>query len=191
MKVSSLSEFIENVLQHEYDPQKAHEYYLRTRELKGRTPSSTSPTPLATRTGVGTSSSPRRTPLTQTAEQHRQEVKARVEALQSRLEALRKVLQELVRLAQARSGVETTKPSEKSSSEPKLTSSQKKAAAEASKKYYEEHKDDALTPSEQLESLQTKVKAVEAKIQELRDKLKTTINPIRTTDSVGVRTLKR
>ncbi len=34
-------EFLNNVLAHErddYDPAKAHEYYLRTRELKGRKP---------------------------------------------------------------------------------------------------------------------------------------------------------
>lgn len=35
-----VEEFIENVLQHktEYDPVEAHEYYMRTRKLKGRKP---------------------------------------------------------------------------------------------------------------------------------------------------------
>ncbi len=34
--MTDVGEFVENFLQHEYDPVKAREYYLRTRELKGR-----------------------------------------------------------------------------------------------------------------------------------------------------------
>lgn len=34
--MTDVDEFLEEVLQHEYDPVKAREYYLRTRKLKGR-----------------------------------------------------------------------------------------------------------------------------------------------------------
>lgn len=34
--MTDTTEFIEDFLQHEYDPVKAHEYYMRTRKLKGR-----------------------------------------------------------------------------------------------------------------------------------------------------------
>lgn len=34
--MTDVLEFVEDFLQHDYDPVKAREYYLRTRELKGR-----------------------------------------------------------------------------------------------------------------------------------------------------------
>lgn len=189
--MSSASEFIENFLAHsEYDPQKAHEYYLRTRELRGRNIARTTPAPLVRKGGSVVKPSPlRRTPKTMTAEQHRKEIEAKVEALKVRLETLRKVLAELVKQAQARSGKETTDSKE---SDKTLTPKQKKAASEASQKYYEEHKNDQRTPSEQLTDLQSKVKSVQTKIEEMRKKLKEPSGTmIRKPDSVGVRTLKR
>jgi len=193
MKVSSSSEFIESVfLKHEYDPRRAHEYYLRTRKLKGRLQRDATPNlNPAGRTRGASALAPRalsRKSLQKTPEQHRLEAHERVEALKARLETLRKVLAELVQLAQARSGQDETKTSTPSTSDSKLTPTQKKVAAEASRKYYEEHKNDTLSPSEQLEVLQSKVKAVEAKIQEMREKLNSSV---RTTDSVGVRLKKR
>lgn len=44
-----VDEFIQNFLEHKvYDPEKAHEYYMKTRELKGRKPAANNtPSPIA------------------------------------------------------------------------------------------------------------------------------------------------
>lgn len=41
--MTTVDKFIEDFLQHEYDPVKAREYYLRTRKLKGRKPAKARP----------------------------------------------------------------------------------------------------------------------------------------------------
>ena len=52
----SVSGILENILSHQYDPVKAHEYYLRTRELVGRTPGA--PDGIAPPKGTKTTSKP-------------------------------------------------------------------------------------------------------------------------------------
>lgn len=41
--MTDVNEFVDNFLAHEYDPVKAREYYLRTRQLKGRKKASAKP----------------------------------------------------------------------------------------------------------------------------------------------------
>lgn len=196
----SPSEFIESVLSHQnYDPVRAHEYYLRTRDLKGRGPVKLPP-PVTRKSGVTKPTAIRHPAIVKpkptkkvvkTAEQRRKEIEAQVSALKTRLETLRNILSELVKQAQARSGA-TPADSKKTASNSKLTSAQKKAASDAAKKYYEKHKNDKQSPSEQLKTLQIQVKNMETKIAEMRKKLadsKRVAAP--KTGSVGVRNLKR
>lgn len=198
----SPEEIIQSILTHQYDPEQAHLYYLRTRELKGRTPGQ-SPEPTDPRSRGTVKPAPgKRLPSkvipskkqvdAKTAEQRRKETEAKIQALQGRLETLRKVLAQLVEQAKARSGVDTKTPPK---ADDKKTTAEKKAASEASKKYYEKHKNDPTqqTPDEQVKQLESKVKAIQAKIQEMRDKLKAPVKQqtTRKTGSVGVVPIKR
>jgi hypothetical protein len=171
-----------------YDPRKRREYYLRTRQLKGRKPGSKLPT--APRRPTKGDALPDRDPrdprpstLAQRRAKRRKEIEARVIALTKRLEKLRSVLKELVEAAQVRSGVE---PSEKSPTTSKRadttgpekrterktqTATQKKESAERSKEYYEEHKDPSI--SKKTEQLQRDIKLLEQKIMRARRFLKT------------------
>jgi hypothetical protein len=202
MRVRSLEDLVHSILSHQYSPEEAHLYYLRTRQLKGRQPGKgpDATTPRSTGTAkpppgkkVGQEPPPIRKKVDpKAAEKKRKETEAKIQALQGRLETLRKVLAQLVEQAKARSGVETKTPPKASDK----TTAERKAAADASKKYYEKHKNDpqTQTPDEQVKQLETKIKAVQAKIKEMRDKLKLPVkpqHPTRKTDSAGVVTTKR
>jgi chromosome segregation ATPase len=190
-------EFIDKQLQHAYDPLKSHDYYLRTRKLKGRKKGSERPA--AGRNNAATKlTTPRKT-----STQKREETKARVEAIKNRLERLKEVLAQLVDEAKARSGIETKPASAKKAEpdkspakeKPKSAQDKKEEAKKARDQYQKEHKQ---TPNQELESLQTQLKSVEEKIQKARATLKDSVNkarqqipisntPSKTTDGNGNR----
>jgi len=169
--MQSPEEFITELfhIREPYDPAKRHQYYLKTRKLKGRNVGSQ-------RTAIARHPStrftaPKTLPKAQpkkSAEQRRKEVEAHVAALRDRLAKLQKVLAELVAQAKLRSGVETktTQPSNKPAE--KLTTKQKADAAERAKDFREEHKND---PSQEAKALEAKIKLVETKIREMRAQL--------------------
>lgn len=165
-----------------YDPSKAHDYYMRTRVLKGRTPAvqktpvgRSKGTPASTvgaRPGVKVAPNVKVVPKKTAAELEKERValKAHVAALQVRLVALKKVLAQLVKEAKARSGV-VTKPTTDNSP---VTAAQKKAtAAKSSAKYYDKNKvailakakaDAAANPT----NLEAKIKEISDKIAQMR-----------------------
>lgn len=160
-----------------YNPQKAHEYYLRTRQLKGRQPAAAKPTPISRTAQVRTAPVKKAAvkPAVKTRAQHRREVEAQIAAFEDRIKRLRETLRALVAAAQARSGVKPkdihkTSSTSKSSSQKKTsthqTAKQKADAAKRAKAYYEKHKND--TPDKQLADLKAKMADLEAKIREFK-----------------------
>ena len=118
-----------------YDVDQAHEYYLRTRKLKGRKPGVKKVTTSRTRAaqklapghkggGAGAKS------ITQVRQAA---VNGRVAGLQAKLAKLETLLQELL----AKAKTKETKGSDKNSDQ---TAKQKKAAADSSEKYAEKNK---------------------------------------------------
>lgn len=166
----------------EYDPVKAHQYYLRTRQLKGRKTGSNNPTP-TTVSKVATGRSGSVTVTNKMRVEPKQDVNTitekRVAALKVRLEQLKEELERLVKEAKARSGVksepnkepkETTSASSKPA-KPK-TASQKEEAARKAREYYDE------THPEQ--ALERQIKEVKEKIWKARQKLKDAVDSART-----------
>lgn len=168
-----------------YNATKAREYYLRTRELKGRKP----PTATATNPGrggrrqsaaqVGSMGKPNRSDT----KSRRAELVAQKKMLEGRLDHLRDVLERLVAEAKGRSGVKKPKKDEKNTApETKidkadrnkaekdakpLTSKQKSDKAKQAKDAYEKEHPNTLSSDvdilhEQVKSIQREiVKAVE------------------------------
>lgn len=179
----------EDFLQHfqpPYDPVKAHEYYLRTRQLKGRQ-AGLHP---ATAAGKGaakavlTKAGTKAAPKPKTPEQHRKEVEAKVKALKTELQRLHSILRRLINQAQGRIVVDaqgkpvgnTTKKASGGSSagSSKLTAAQKRDAAKRSKDYYQKHKKE-LSPSDQEKQLKQQIHEVAVKIEKARSDLKASV----------------
>lgn len=187
------------VLQHgrvPYDPVKRREYYLRTRQLKGRK-TGTASAPAVTRMrkarAVGATPNHRVLNQKQRRAQRRKEVEHRVAALNIRLRKLREVLRDLVEDAQRRSGVnpadsapakqskQATPTGSKKKTEPRTqTTADKKKSAERSKEYYEKTKkvtgpvmDKLLSVKEN--QLKKEVTVLEQKIMKARKALKQSV----------------
>ena len=153
----------------EYDPAKAREYYLRTRELKGRkkgTAEEPSGRERKAQTQVGKGNA--KALLTKASPAKRSATtQAKIDKLKKRLAKLKAVLAELVAAAKKRSGVETKAPAGSKGSDSKgtshLSAKQKRDAAARSKEYYEKNKD--KSPDEQMEALTKQIKEIRAKIK--------------------------
>jgi len=162
-----------------YDPQKAHEAYLRRRQLLGRQPGK-GDIPAAPHKKAAVVIAPVKPK--KTTEKRQAEADARVAALKARLDKLRKVLAELVKQAQARSGVEpksdkpSAAPAKKGSSD--LSAQDKREAAKKAKDRYEKEKK-VESPSEKTKNLELDIKKVQEKIQKIRDELKQSISQAR------------
>ncbi|AWN06113.1 hypothetical protein SEA_MIEK_10 [Streptomyces phage Miek] len=144
---------------HAYDAAKRRDYYLRTRNLKGRKPGAKKVAPKKTRA--------------QRQAERRRKLEAQVDALKARLEKLREVLASEVKKAQARSGVKDSKtpakkasPSKSSSKTPKLTAAQKAKAAKAAEEYRKKNQD--LLLEDQVKSLNGKIKTIQERIAKMR-----------------------
>jgi len=176
----STDEFIKDFLQHveiiPYDPVKAHDYYLRTRHLKGRA-TVAAPATSSRRSGTRSVSvvrHPVKAVPHKTAEQKHKEIEVRVQALNARLEKLKKVLALLVKQAKGRSGVKTPikaihNKSTVTTGTVHLTAKQKADKAKASKAFYEKHKNDATDAN--VQSIEAKIKEVSDKIVKMRAEL--------------------
>jgi hypothetical protein len=138
---------MDDALEHDYDATKRRQYYLRTRNLKGRTKGSVRIAP------------PKKTRAQRQAERRKKQ-EAQIAALKSRLEKLRDVLAAETKKAQAKSGVDTAKDSSKtaspSSTTQKLTPAQKAKKAAAEKKARAKNQ----TLDEQVQSLTKKINAI-------------------------------
>lgn len=165
-----------------YDPQKAHEYYLRTRKLKGRIRTMESgPAPRAVGSRAATAvRAGGKANRADTKSRHAQ-LEAQKKHLEARLEHLRQVLDELVKAAKKRSGGD---PNHKKKDAPgtapetkvdkadrnkaekaakPLTAKQKHDKAVQAKKAYE--KEHPNTLSHDVDILKEQVKDIHAKIQ--------------------------
>jgi septal ring factor EnvC (AmiA/AmiB activator) len=168
-----------------YDPVKAHEYYMRTRQLKGRKPGAAESVASDRRTAnFGGARKVKGNSPVKTPAQRQMEIEARVDALKVRLKKLREVLATLVEQAQRRSGIEPQKKTSattgKDARSKDLSPAEKKKAAERSKEYREKN-DPGL--SDQEESLRKSIQRVEQQIAKAREELKSSIERARMTVS--------
>lgn len=171
-----------------YDPVKAREYYLRTRKLKGRRPTSASTNNPGRGGRRPTNVSAVRKSSGDKAKRRQAELRAQKEALEKRLDRLREVLSELVKAAKKRSGgdpndknkapetpvdkADRNKAEKKNKPE---TSAQKKERAKKAKEAYEKEKPNTLSQdveilNEQVKDIQEKIKVALAAARERRNK---------------------
>lgn len=160
-----------------YDPVKAHEYYLRTRQLKGRHRGSGNPPPRAT------AASPN-----QAAAARRQRLMQEKAALERRLDHLRDVLAKLVADAKRRSGVET--PTKKTAATKKTASASKKSSSTKDKPLTEAQKrEKAKKAKEEYDKTHPKVNlsgdihTLQLQIQDIRAQIQKAIEDARAKSS--------
>lgn len=166
-------------IRHEYDPVKAHLYYVQTRKLKGRKPGEAPPTPEPRQTKGQPSQMARKPPPHQmvvTKHPNNAAIKAaadkRVIELKARLEKLRAELKGLVEEAKRRSGATPQKDdpqpkagqtkSASAKEKPRSQSEKDKAAKAAKERYDKEHPEAALL---------TQIADVQKKIEKKREDL--------------------
>lgn len=177
-----------------YDPVKAREYYLRTRKLKGRRPTTATRTVAgrggrrSTKALSGRSGKPNRADT----KSRRAELLAQKAALEKRLDRLREVLEQKVAAAKTRSGVKKPKKEDAKDTAPEtkadtadrnkdqkdrtpLTAKQKTDKARKAKEEYEkEHptslSDDVAILREQVKDIQAKIQKTVADARERRNK---------------------
>jgi len=168
-----------------YNPAKAREYYLRTRQLKGRQAGSKD-TPVGRPAAKTPVVAPKKTALKPAPTS--KQVEARVAEMKGRLEKLRKVLRELVKQAKARSGID---PKDDKSKAPagskKLSAAERKKAAEASAKYRKANPQKDESISDEAKRLAEQIKDVNAKIAKARADLKSAVAKARTTPAAKSR----
>lgn len=179
-----------------YDAQKARDYYLRTRHLKGRKAGvkvlplgggrggpDTKPLPLGGGRGGPPVHKVKAAPVKpkKTAKQLRLEAHARTSALKVRLDQLHKVLAKLVKEAKGL-GIETKSDTAKTKAasnqdakdKPPSTVKQKREAAKRSAVYRKTHQ-----TSVDAKSLQTDIEATLKKIKKIRAELKASVGKAR------------
>lgn len=155
----------------DYDPNKRREYYLRTRELKGRSPglgpvegmSSSG----SSSGGGGTKTAPKKEVAKSTSSKSVTEKK--IELMKARLKKLRATIKKLVAEAKQRSGVKDAPTKAATTSkkpEQKLTAKQKADAAKRSKEHYEKNKEPSQ--AEELKSLQKQIDNATERIKKLK-----------------------
>lgn len=171
------------IIEHIYDPVKAREYYLRTRELKGRTKGQQ--TPPETRDGQasdGKATLPGAPSNALARKQRKAAIEARVNELKTRLEKLQSILDELVEQAKKRSGVEETKDTDKKEKDTvskKDDKPQTSAEKRDAKERYEKEKAKNPTLGKEEKSLQEDIKEVREKIEKAREDLRAVIKRAR------------
>lgn len=171
-----------------YDPVKAREYYLRTRQLKGRgSGGGRTSTGRPSAKGEISARLARQAQAAQTqrrakAASNRKAVEAKVAALQVRMGALQNLLKDLVaqkgeaqakateKAAKDSSGSKTSSGSKASTDRKPLTAKQKSDAAKRSKEHYEENKQPAIKKLKGKE-LDDKITEVRSKITQMRGEI--------------------
>lgn len=191
----------------EYNPQKAREYYLRTRKLKGRHPAAVQPVKkgrhpavvkaVPKKAGAKLVAPPHKKVYKKSAAQVHKEAAAHVAALTKKLEQLQTILAQLVKEAKARSGVVTpvkktpaqvAKAAAAKNAPPvKLTAKQKADAAKRSKEAYAKEQKKPL--SQQEAELTKKIADATQKIHDLKAEIAAAKKKAqkRTSSSVGAR----
>lgn len=166
-----------------YDPQKAHEYYLRTRQLKGKHPGGAQVIPLHGRTKTGAVVL---TPHHKSAKQLQNEAKVRTAALHQRLDRLKSVLALLVKQAKERSGVKVSdsrspaqRQKEAKGKSPHEHTHQTAAEKRKAHEDYLKNKAKHPTKTKTDHQLHMQIKEVEAKIAKVRAELQTAIEQAR------------
>lgn len=168
MKITP-QEFIMKHAAQPYDPAKRREYYLKTRELKGRKLGSGRPPPLKSPSGSLTGvakKTAKKAPTTNREEiqRRREEVANRVAALNIKLDKLRGILSSLDdQIGKGKSEEDKGKEKEKKK-EP--TAAEKKEAAKAAKERRE--KEAKKSPVQAIADVQKKIEAVQEQIREKR-----------------------
>lgn len=179
MSIPSAEEFLDDFfsveipIEHAYDPVKAREYYLRTRELKGRTKGSE----LATVKRSASVQTPAQMAAARKAAalKHRKAQEAKVAQLKARLEKLKKILKKLVEEAKKRSGVDSkpsTSPasaSAKAKADKPLTAKEKADAAKKAKEYRDKNKNQ--TPDQEAKAIQQQIDAALKRIAKMRKQI--------------------
>jgi len=179
--ISAGKELVENVLAHAtvYDPQKAREYYLRTRQLKGRRPAASQATIGRAASSHDTGNEGKNARPKSNAEMRasrRRQLEAEKAKLERRIEELKNALESLVRQAKRRAGISASEDKQKDS-DPKeqadrntrdkkdkpLTEKQKADKRKASKEQYEKEK--GMTLSREVEALRDQAKDIRAKLE--------------------------
>lgn len=135
---------LEATLQHLYDPQQAHEYYMRTRELKGRRPGNGVAKPTGgTRTrSVAPRTGRTREQIAKSAKtQQRKELKAQIDAAQDRLNKLEALIKKRMseEKSEDRKGKAKKERASKEAQKPD-TAAEKAKKARDSEKYRDKHK---------------------------------------------------
>lgn len=171
---------LENELMHArvYDPVKAHEYYLRTRHLKGRRRSSAD---ISSRPGGGGhQGGTGGTANTVLRDSRSKDLDIRIEDLQDKVDRLRALLRERVDAAKKRAGVDEPDKKETSSSKTKestketkkddkpdkpLTEKEKREKREASKEQYD--KENRTSKVQTVEALERTIKTLRERLEKL------------------------
>lgn len=154
-----------------YDAAKAHEYYMRRRQLIGRKPAAQfSPKGRPSAGAHFGAPKPKKTQANKTAHQRQKEIEAKIGLMKVRLAKLQKVLDDLIKKAKTETDKAKPKTGKEASADKKLTGSEKSKAAKASKDYYEKHKKDKQ-PSSETDDLQRKIETTLKKIEAARVKL--------------------
>jgi len=178
----SAEDFIKEFLSHaDYDPAARREYYLRTRELKGKRPGTSSESTPNSNGGVVGPIGRSKTSTDKSSDPKLTSAQKQVEELKARLAKLREVLEKLVDQAQKRSGQaapsSTSKQTQEKKSadkapEKKLTPKQEADARKRAAEAYAKEKNKPI--SQVAKELKTKIADINAKIKAMREKLSKT-----------------
>jgi hypothetical protein len=157
-------EFILKHAAQPYDAAKRREYYLRTRELKGRKAGGGRPPPTgALKTAVKTTAKKVSTSNREEIQRRREEVANRVAALNIKLDRLRGILSDLDKQAGGNKSEDKTKEKKK-----ELTPAEKKKAAKEAKERREKSGETKESPAQAVVSIQKKIEAIQEQIREKR-----------------------
>jgi hypothetical protein len=169
-----------------YDRLRAHEYYLRTRKLKGRKTGSKPPLssikPSSSRPSVSKGLGKKASKATKPPTQLRSEAQARVTAIKARLSKLESALKALLKESESSKEKSKTKTPEKSgkessSSSKPLTAAQKAAKKKTNEEYYDKHKKPAEKKATGTHDMtnEQKIEEVRAQIKKARAQLKAAV----------------
>lgn len=191
--VASGHDAIENILTHiqvsssdNYDPVKAHDYYMRTRVLTPRQTHWVAPTtgrvngayvpPVAKAKASALVAKPLSKKLSP-QQALRSKLQVRIDGLQTRLATLKKTLDDLVQQLKDRKSKSDATTAKAKDKVAHPTASDKAAAAKSSAKYYDKNKVEIATKRKKeptpksVAELETQIKNVRAKIVTIRAEL--------------------
>lgn len=157
----------------DYDAEKAHQYYLANRKLKGRKPAAEKVTGTRSKPGVVNKVLPKsksmglvKSKATLKPTMSKEQVKARVTELQKRLASLKVILANLVKQLRESDGKATKAVAKEAAS----TSKDKVSAAKSSAKYYDKNKA-AIAAKAKTDAAANNPSDLEGQIKVIQDKI--------------------